>query len=114
MEVHQKTQDCLKEMHRLMIRDGVPFIAGSDAGWRHCSFGDLYEGLAMLSDCGMKNEELLYIATAKPAEYLGIGDRVGTIQPNRQADLLLLNSDPIEDIRNLNDVFRVYKRGVMV
>lgn len=114
LEAHQKTQDCLREMHSLMIRDGVSFLAGSDAGWRRCAFGDLYEGLGMLSDCGMKNDELLYIATAKPAEYLGIGDCVGTVQPNRQADLLLLGSDPMENIRNLSDVFRVYNRGIRV
>lgn len=74
-------QERLFEMHRYMLRDGVDFIAGTDAGWNECPFGMMWEGLKLLADCGMNNRQLLYSATGKSAAWLGISDRTGIIFP---------------------------------
>lgn len=107
-------QERLFEMHRYMLRDGVDFIAGTDAGWNECPFGMMWEGLKLLADCGMNNRQLLYSATGKSAAWLGISDRTGIVKRGLKADLLLVGKDPIEDIANLRFVERVYKNGVRI
>lgn len=107
-------QERLFEMHRFMLRDGVDFIAGTDAGWNECPFGRVWEGLKLLSECGMDNRGLLHSATGKSADWLGISGRTGYVKAGLQADLLLVKKDPMEDIANLRLVEQVYKKGVRV
>lgn len=107
-------QERLFDMHRMMLRDGVEFIAGTDAGWNECPFGRVWEGLKLLSDCGMDNQNLLHSATGKAADWLGISERAGYVRKGLQADLLLVQRDPMEDISNLRLVERVYKNGIRV
>lgn len=104
-------QERLFEMHRYMIRDGISFIAGTDAGWNECPFGMVWEGLSLLSGCGMGNRELLYSATGRAADWLGIAGKTGYVRKGLLADLLLVEKDPLEDIANLRMVSRVYKSG---
>lgn len=107
-------QERLFAMHEKMIGDGVSFIAGTDAGWNECPFGRLWHGLKLMADCGMKNEELLYSATGKAADWLQISGETGYVRPGLKADLLLLKEDPMEDIANLRFVEQVYKGGVRI
>lgn len=107
-------QDRLFDMHRRMIEDGISFIAGTDAGWNECPFGRVWHGLKRMSECGMSNAELLYSATGKAADWLGISDRTGYVRAGLAADLLLVGADPMEDIANLRTVEQVYKNGVRI
>ena len=50
-------------------------------------------------------------ATRKPAEWLGLADSVGTISPGKVADLVLLDADPLADIRNTRRIAAVLVRG---
>lgn len=104
-------QERLYEMHRRMIEDGVSFIAGTDAGWNECSFGRVWHGLKKMAECGMSNEELLYSATGKAADWLGISETRGYLRAGCAADLLLVGGDPGKDIANLGLVEQVYKNG---
>ncbi|MEX0890755.1 MAG: amidohydrolase family protein [Gemmatimonadota bacterium] len=82
---------------------GVPIYAGSDAGpfnsyvypgW------SLHEELAALVEAGLTPMEALRAATIRPAELLGVEERTGRIRQGADADLLLLDADPLTDIRN--------------
>ena len=107
-------QERLFEMHRRMIEDGVSFIAGTDAGWNECPFGRVWHGLKKMAECGMSNEELLYSATGKAADWLGISEKRGYLRAGCAADFLMVREDPRKDISNLRLVEQVYKNGIRI
>jgi imidazolonepropionase-like amidohydrolase len=72
----------------------------------------LHEELRLFVDSlGMSPMEALASATRRPAEWLGLADSVGTIAPGKVADLVLLDADPLADIRNTRRISTVVLRG---
>lgn len=55
--------------------------------------------------------EALQAATLRPAEFLGLADKLGTVTPGKQADLVLLEANPLDDIRNTQKIRAVVVRG---
>ena len=53
-------------------------------------------------------------ATFRAAELLGVGAAVGSIEPGKQADLILVRGNPMEDLSTLRDVDLVMKKGEIV
>jgi imidazolonepropionase-like amidohydrolase len=96
-----------------MRKAGVEFLAGTDAsGWNPVlpGFG-LHEELALLVDSGLTPMEALQSATRNPARYFNKLDEWGTVEVKKSADLVLLNGDPLEDIRNTQKIEAVIMRG---
>ncbi|WP_423819807.1 amidohydrolase family protein [Salinimicrobium sp. TIG7-5_MAKvit] len=60
---------------------------------------------------GMSNMEALKTATINSAEYLGLGDEIGSLQVGKLADLLVLEENPLEDIRNSNSIIYTMVNG---
>ena len=60
---------------------------------------------------GLAPFEVLRIATQEGAAALGAEDDLGTLEPGKLADLVLLDADPLEDIRNTQTIWRVIKGG---
>jgi imidazolonepropionase-like amidohydrolase len=58
--------------------------------------------------------QAIRVATYEPAAYLSALDSLGTIRPNRAADLVLLDRDPLADIRNTRSISTVIARGRLV
>ena len=58
------------------------------------------------------NMDVIQIATRNGAEALGISDEVGTIEPGKRADLVILERDPIADIRNTQSIVTVIHDGI--
>lgn len=94
-----------------LYRMGAKIVAGSDAGWADYKFGDFSLELDALTEAGLSPMEAIVAGTSRAAECLGIADRVGTIEPGREADLLIVAGDPLADLRALQDVVAVFKRG---
>jgi imidazolonepropionase-like amidohydrolase len=99
--------------YREMREAGVLLMAGSDIA----VFG-IYPGSALHKELenfvvllGMSPLEAIERATRVPAEFMHLGDSVGSIQPGRIADLLLLDDDPLADIRNTKRISAVVLRG---
>jgi Amidohydrolase family len=95
-----------------MRKAGVEFLAGTDAsGWNPVlpGFG-LHEELALLVESGLTPMESLQSATRNASRYLK-DDSLGTIEVKKEADLVLLNADPLEDIRNTQKIEAVVMRG---
>jgi len=90
---------------------GVTIAAGSDAPvlpW--ALHGELEELVAT----GLSPLEAITAATRTAAEVLLASDEIGTIEEGKWADLVILNADPLEDIRNTRDIWMVIKGGVEV
>jgi imidazolonepropionase-like amidohydrolase len=99
-----------------MLRDeGVMFLAGSDmdsdgSNLVVAGFG-LHEELRTLVEAGLTNLEALQAATLNPALYLDASDSLGTVEEGRVADLVLLDANPLEDIRNTTRINAVMANG---
>ena len=95
-----------------MIAAGARIVLGTDAGIvNRYSFGwaDHHE-LARYVQFGLTPAQAITAATARPAELLGIED-MGTLAVGKSADFVVLNADPLKDIRNSRQIANVYLRG---
>ncbi|MBV6520511.1 MAG: Adenine deaminase [Gemmatimonadaceae bacterium] len=85
-----------------MHRAGVRILPGTDAPLRNSPPGfGLHQELEYFIQAGFTPFEALRAATLEPASFLGIEDSLGTVQAGKIADLLLLDGDPLQDIRRL-------------
>ncbi len=84
-------------IHREGVRTahamGLPMHCGTDGGP-----GDAAHELMELCDCGLSPMEAIVCATRNSAEALGILDRTGTLEPGKEADLIVVAGDPLADI----------------
>jgi imidazolonepropionase-like amidohydrolase len=92
---------------------GVEFIAGTDAGWRRTRFDDLPTELYLMTEGGMSALDAIKHGTAYTAEFLGIGDKVGTVKPGYTADIIAVAGDPLPDLRKLSEVRLVVQGGAV-
>jgi imidazolonepropionase-like amidohydrolase len=98
-----------------MRRAGVRVLAGTDAPLRNSPPGfGLHEELRLLVEGGLTPMEALRAATLEPAEYFGMADSLGTVTPGRIADLILLDADPLTDIRNTRRIRAVVANGRLI
>ena len=94
-----------------MQRAGVGVMAGTDLT---LAAQDLPRELELLVQAGLSPMEALQSATISPARFLGMSDSLGAVQPGRVADLVLLQADPLADIRNVSRVQAVIRAGVIL
>ncbi len=96
-----------------MHRAGVRLLAGSDAPARRFTFPgfSLHGELELLVSAGLTPREALQTATLNPARFLGLEKDLGTIERGKLADLVLLNADPLTDIRNTQRIEAVILDG---
>jgi adenine deaminase len=71
----------------------------------------LHDELETMADVGLSAYDVLKTSTYNPALYLGELDTFGTIEPGKRADLVLLESNPLEDIANSREIAGVMVRG---
>ena len=96
----------------VMHRAGVGILAGTDAPLRNSPPGfGLHQELALLARGGLSPFEVLRVATLEPARHLGMLDSLGTIAAGKVADLVLLNADPLADVRHLRRIEAVVADG---
>jgi len=95
-----------------MNKAGVPILAGTDtaAGVRVYPGFSLHEELELLVQAGLTPMQALQASTANAAKYLGLAD-TGTIEKGKQADLVLLDSNPLQDIKNTRKIQSVVLAG---
>lgn len=95
-------------------RRGGRVVAGSDAGNPGVFHGlSLHHELELLVRCGLSPLEAIASATRVAAEKVGVEAELGTLEPGKQADLVVLDKDPLDDIRNTRSIRSVIKRGVL-
>jgi imidazolonepropionase-like amidohydrolase len=95
-----------------MWTSGVKIAAGTDAPEPFVVPGfSIHEELELLARAGLPTSEVLRIATQGSAELVGASETMGTIAVGKRADFLLLNANPLEDIRNTRRIDTVVAGG---
>jgi imidazolonepropionase-like amidohydrolase len=86
-------------------------ILGSDTGLEDHPFGFAEQKeLQMMAEAGMTPAQVIVAATSRSAEFVGFKDR-GVIAPGKRADLLVLDANPLDDIRNTRRISSIYVAG---
>ena len=100
---------------RDLVAAGVPVIAGTDAGIVDTNFVDLARTLeTMVGLGGLTPAAVLQAATATAAQALDLADQVGTLEVGKRADCIVLDADPLADVRALRQVRAVIRDGTLV
>jgi len=91
---------------------GVPFLAGTDtpAGVDVIPGSSLHHELHRFVDAGLTPLAALQTATVNPARFLGRAD-LGTVEPGKLADLVILDRNPLVDIANTRAIWAVVAAG---
>lgn len=97
-----------QERLRLAYKAGVRIAVGTDPDNPRASVAKECE---MLTEIGMSPMEAILAATKVPAEILRVGDQLGTAEPGKIADLLVVAGNPLSDIRDLAKVQHVIQGG---
>ena len=96
---------------KLLADAGVRMMTGTDGGTLWGPGLTLEQEFEELAAAGLSPLKILQMATINPAEYLGRTDRMGTVEAGRQADLVVLDADPLADVRNLHGIAGVVRAG---
>jgi imidazolonepropionase-like amidohydrolase len=97
-----------------MQKAGIGLLAGTDASNAYCMPGfSLHDELGFLVRAGLTPLQALQTATLNPARLLGNEKDFGTIEQGKIADLVLLDANPLDDIRNTKRIAAVIFRGAL-
>ncbi|MBN2368880.1 MAG: amidohydrolase family protein, partial [Vicinamibacteria bacterium] len=102
---------------RRYLQAGGRVALGTDyAGTDNVAFdlGMPMTEIRWMREAGMSPMEIVVAATQHGAIVCGLGDEIGTLEPNKAADILVVEGNPLEDIEALRNVRMVFRGGVVV
>ena len=103
--------DCAKAA----IANNIPVVLGNDVGCPWITQYDFWRELYYFHKyVGVSNAFALYTATSRGAEMAGIGDVTGTLEPGKCADMIVVEKNPLEDLRVLRNVDMVVAQGRVI
>jgi imidazolonepropionase-like amidohydrolase len=93
---------------------GIPIAIGTDTGFPGVILGvsSLME-VVLHVEAGLTPQAALRAATSTAAAMIGREKDLGTVEPGKLADLVVLDADPLADVRNIRKIHRVVKGGVI-
>jgi len=100
------------EFVRLCHRGGARMVVGSHSTVPKAERGWAYQReLELLAECGLTPMEVIAAATRNNADFFRVSGRLGTIEPGKLADLVVIDGDPLKDMQALRRVERVMLNG---
>jgi imidazolonepropionase-like amidohydrolase len=114
LAVYRETMDELLDHTRRMIEAGVKMVAGSDTAWRWGRAGGLPQEVYWLGRAGLSNAAAIRAGTSASAESMDLADVAGTLAPGRQADVVVVDGNPFEDLAALEQTRDVWLAGRQV
>ena len=91
---------------------GVKLAMGTDSGVPFTDHGNNLDELVYLVEMGLEPMEAITVATLDSARLLRWDDRIGSLEPGKFADFVLIDGDPLKDITVLQDKLRIRKVGL--
>jgi imidazolonepropionase-like amidohydrolase len=111
----QKTYDVALKNLKTLEDAGITIATGTDAGNIGTIHGPaIFREFQLMKQAGLTPMQILQCTTANAAKTFGgdTGAKIGSLQPGYYADLLILKSNPLDDIKNASDIDTVIKNGV--
>ncbi len=113
-ERREKFVDLRRKITLNLYQEDVPLMAGSDSPeWFLVPGFSIHNELEEFVESGLKPFAALQTATVNPAKYLGVLHKTGTVEVNKEADLIILNENPMEKIGNTRTILAVINNGVL-
>ena len=114
IEKTQRVKDTHTESTKKAYQAGIPIAMGADAGTPFNGHGENLKELELLVAIGLSPMEAILSATHIAAETVGLGQMIGTIEEGKLADLIVVEGDPVKDIKilqNKNNIIAIMKDG---
>lgn len=114
VEKAKKVKQSHEESFKMAIKNNVKIAMGTDIGTPFNKHGENAYELELMVKLGMTEMEAIQSTTKEPAKLLRIKNKLGTIEENKIADLVILEKDPLKDITILQkeeNITSVYKKG---
>lgn len=113
-EYREKVFKKYQELTAVLHKAGVPLLAGTDANEPFVPAGSgLLQELEVMVESGLPPAAVLKAATLNNARALKQEKDLGSVEPGKLADLVLLNANPLEDINNIRKIDRVIRGGIV-
>ncbi|WP_460219957.1 amidohydrolase family protein [Psychroserpens sp. MEBiC05023] len=104
--------DRYKKYTKRFASQGVLILASTDTGLESIEAGkSLHQELELLSEAGLTNLEVIQTATINPMKYLNDKKHINPLELGSNANFVVLNSNPIDNISNTSDIHSVIKNG---
>jgi imidazolonepropionase-like amidohydrolase len=110
-EARARVRDLRFEILGQMARQGARLVASSDSGWAFSPFGRFVLELELLAQVGLPTMRVLAAGTRAAAEAIGQASELGTLEPGRIADVLVVAGDPTQRLADLWNVKAVFRSG---
>jgi imidazolonepropionase-like amidohydrolase len=112
---HQYLWPKVLQLTKMLYDNGVTILSGTDIPNFDLVPGtSLHHELEILVEAGIPPLEVIKIATRNGAQALGIEEDVGTIEPRKQADMIILSDSPVDDISNTKKIEAVVNNGHII
>src|SRR5919108_1113575 len=103
------------QLTKMLYDNGVTILSGTDIpNFELVPGASLHHELELLVEAGIPPLEVIKTATRNGAQALGIEEDVGTIQPGKQADMIVLSENPLDDISNTKKIEAVINNGQLI
>lgn len=98
----------IKEVTNALNKDDITIVAGTDMGFPGYS---VFRELELYVESGLTPMQAIKAATITPAKVMKLGDVTGSIEAGKNADIIIIDGNPLQNIRNIRKVTTVIKDG---
>jgi imidazolonepropionase-like amidohydrolase len=105
---YKPVYDAMKGLVKTLYDKGIPIVAGTDMGFPGYSVA---RELELYVEAGLTPLQAIQTATITPARVMKMDQQTGSIRVGKQADLVIIDGDPLSNIRDIRNVSMVIKQG---